>query len=81
MVTGSQIDLSDGRHVFYARRDKEHFLRFKNAEGVETKFKLSEEAKEALLQLLVEPEIVMRWEVRPDSSGDKMEWKADEALK
>lgn len=61
MISGHQIDLSDGRHVFYAQKDGEHFFRFKNSEGAETKFKLSDEATDALIDLLTGPKEVSRW--------------------
>ena len=69
MISGHQIELSDGRHVFYAEHEGEHFFRFRNAEGVETKFKLSPDAKDALLQLLTEPAEMSRWVMNLKSRG------------
>lgn len=52
MMDGYQIDLSDGRHVWVGRLDSDFMIQFKNAAGDLTRLKLSQEAGEALGQLL-----------------------------
>jgi hypothetical protein len=64
-VTGRIIDLSEGRYVGYAEHEGKHYFNFKNAEGVETKFRLSSDAFEALIYLIAHP---MTSEM-PDLSG------------
>jgi hypothetical protein len=62
---GYQIDLSEGRHVFVASQDDCFYIRFRNADGDETRMKLSKEAGDALRYLLApakeSPEIVTKW--------------------
>jgi hypothetical protein len=90
-LTGYQIDLSDGRHVFVALDDDCFFIRFRNAEGEETRMKLSKEAGDALQYLLRpakdSPEIVTSWlmHMTEAKKGSKpsFEWQAikvDEAV-
>ena len=59
-ISGYQIDLSEGRHVFYAQHDGLNYFRFRNREGFETKFKLSDEANDALIDLLTGPKEISR---------------------
>ena len=54
-VTGRRISLSEGRSVFLGRSEQEpdlHFIAFRNAEGVDTRLKISEEAMTALITLI-----------------------------
>lgn len=72
---GHQIELSDGRHVFYAAHNKVHYLRFRSAEGVETKLKLSGDAGDALIELLTQPSERYRWIVNVnDEPRDALTW-------
>lgn len=64
-LKGFQIDLSDDRHVFVAEQDDSFYIRFRSAEGNETRLRLSKEAGDALQYLLKPakeaPEMLTRW--------------------
>lgn len=60
-INGSEIELSEGRAVFYGTHEGHHYFRFRNREGVETKLKLSAEANDALIQLIIKPKEISRW--------------------
>jgi hypothetical protein len=71
-ISGAQIDLSDGRHVFYAEHEGKHYFRFRNTEGEETKFSLSGDATAALVILLTQPVSGGRWVMKdhePDTES------------
>lgn len=53
-IDGRQIDLADGRHVFVGKHNDALYVQFRNAEGQETRLKLSIEAGDALRYLLGE---------------------------
>lgn len=64
-IKGYQIELSEDRHVFVASQEDCFYIKFRNAEGHETRLKLSKEAGDALRYLLKplkeSPEVVTRW--------------------
>lgn len=77
-LQGHQIELPGGRHVFYAEHDQVHYLRFRNSEATETKFTLSEDAVEALIELLTHPGERHRWVLYIHNDGvprDVYTWK------
>lgn len=76
-ISGRQIDLSDGRHVFYAEHDKVHYFRFMSREAHETKLKLSDDANDALIQLLTAKNRPARWIVNlgDGNERDATTWK------
>lgn len=89
-ISGFQIDLSEGRHVFVAEADGCFCIRFRNAEGNETRLRLSKEAGDALRYLLQpvkqSSEVVTRWLAymteAKQTEGQQVAWqvvKLDEA--
>lgn len=53
-ITGRQVELSNGRSVFVGRSDSDDqtYIRFINSQAEETRFKISPEARNALVTLL-----------------------------
>lgn len=57
-VKGTLAKLGDGRLVYVGRcadKPATSFIAFRNAEGVDTNFQLSDEARDVLLMLLSQP--------------------------
>lgn len=79
-IDGHQIELSEGRSVFYAEHEGVHYFKFKNSEGTETKFKLSGDATEALINLLTAPKELSRWVLRLRDKAGSWEQVVDGAL-
>lgn len=62
-IIGRQIQLDDKRSVFVGRSDDDDgltYVKFTNSDGEETRLKISQEAREALLNLLASDGIFVR---------------------
>lgn len=75
-ISGYQIDLSDGRHVWAAEREDDFLVEFKNAEGQITRLRLSREAADALYYLLARmpktEAVVMKFMAHIVARADKL---------
>ena len=61
-ITGRQIALDDKRSVFVGRSEDDDltYIKFENHEGEATRIKISQEARAALLKLLVSDGVLVQ---------------------